>query len=305
MKTVIAIALLLVTGSVSAASITGTASCRYSALNQSRPFYGNQGSCITITDTNFKPGSANDFAAAPVLPGAQVGASYSLRALFGDLGAFSDAYANASFSSNGIDTIAPHLASNARVDTAFQEGVVLASTILSIGTPVSVRYSGRFEGEIVNLGSTGNGPTTFGFAFASFSLGGQPGTFGEQFCIGFAQAFCTRDKSGSFSYTFQAKIGDRFLMQSALETYVEVNAISSQSNPFIRVSSTAASFDSAHTFLDPASSNFYIQSDSGHDYTSPVPEPSTGLLLVSGLMVLLHRHRVSSILGRRNCVVLA
>lgn len=299
--------------SAHAAAITGTASCGYSAVNNSRPFYGDQGNCIAVTDMNFTPGSTNDFAAAPaVLPGVQVGASYSLRALFGDLGAYADAYAYGSFISNRIDTytIAPQLDSIARVNAAFQDEIALASNILSVGAPVSVRYSGRFEGDIIEFGNVGNGATGLSSIFASFSLGGDTiETIGEQFCIGFAQTFCTRVTSGSFSYTFNAKIGDRFSLQSSLETFVDARAILSESNPFIRVSSTADALNSAHTFLDPVSSDFYLLAESGHDYTSPfissVSEPSTGLLLAGGLMALLCRHRVRSASVRLNGSLIA
>lgn len=281
-----------------AATITGTASCGYSALNNSRPFYADQGSCIAVTDLNFTPGSTNDFAVSPAeLPGAQVGASYSLRALFGDLGGYADAYAYGSYSSNGIETIAPQLASIARVNAAFQDGITLASNTLSVGTPVSVRYSGSFEGDITQFGYTGNGATGVSTIFASFTLGGSAiGSIGEQFCLGFVQTFCTRVESGFFSYTFEAKIGDRFSLQSTLETFVDAHAILSSTNPFMTVSSTADALNSAHTFLDPLSSDFYILAESGHDYASPpissVPEPSTGLLLAGGLMALLCRQRV-------------
>lgn len=224
-------------------------------------------------------------------------ASYVYRSNFGDLGVYAAGGGTGSVRVNPFGDRYEGIVMfgyDSAVNLQFRDTVRLTSNTLAIGTPISFNLSGQLEGSILNGQLiSGYQGTSFSAMTATISLVGP---------VGVNLAFCTSNIAscnllqqrpfGSYDVQVSARIGDVFELDATLESTVSTQYRTDDtlfSSSYYRADSADA-FNSLHVFLGGNNEVSFV-ADSGHAYTSPVPEPGTTVLFGTGLFALLLRSR--------------
>lgn len=146
------------------------------------------------------------------------------------------------------------------------------SATLAYGTPVYLRLAASLDSNV-----TATTPNSYTWASASIGVGSDGISVYDDGTL----STDSRSRSG----LVELFVGEPSALSIDLTASVE--AIANQAAP--SDVSTADASDTAVFHLDPASSDFYLASDSGMDYSTPVPEPATIWACVIGCALLARR----------------
>ena len=283
-----------------AASLEGSARCNaYASGVFSGQPVATDLRCVTVIPSNAAPAAGErrfvpgeTYNSGVISSPGWVNASYVYRSNFGDLGVYAggggvgDVHINPSGERHEGIVLFGY---DSAVNLQFRDVVTLTSNTLAVGTPVVFNLSGQVEGSILNgqliAGYQG---TSFVAMTATISLIGP---------VGVSLSFCTANVAtcnlpqqrpfGSYDVQVSARIGDVFQLDATLESTVSTQYRTDDTLLFSNYykADSADAFNSLHVFLQ-SDSAVSFDTESGHHYTTPVPEPSAPVLFGIGFFAL-------------------
>jgi hypothetical protein len=168
---------------------------------------------------------------------------------------------------------------DANASAEFRDLLMVSSSTVPAGTPVSLRFTLWFAGFVTASGGAVNGQNTSEYSVSStLSFGSGLSAVGVNFSG--RDLTPATPVSESRSVTIGANVGDTLV----LDGFLQVHA-------WVAKGGTAVSDfgQTAHFYGDSLTPGVTLLGESGRDYTSPapVPEPATPVLLGGGLLALL------------------
>lgn len=295
----IGITFVLASACPSFASVTISAGCEvFTSSIGSEP--GVQTACVsTSLDTRFpvEPLSlAKVYSSGANPPVAGVNAGYGVRADYGSLGislqtaatadifnsahewqfAYASAYANAEFADQILIT-SPAL--NPPETTKIVVSGYL-DVIISERFSGFAAYRGGLTGLEYNVGvnfQSGTSPNSATFTYFPESSNSSAIAIPKDLPI------------QEYSFIFEVPVGQPFTLSSSFSGKLFVTAQSLDRRPestFSNATVAVLALNTAVTYVDLVEQGFFVSTSSGHDYATPVPEPSPTSLAICGVVFI-------------------
>jgi hypothetical protein len=264
----------------SAAQLSASASCEanngINVLN-----------CTPVSPANYVPPNT-------VTNAVMVGigeATYSVRANYGNVGIYLNAETRAS--SGPVTTFA-----TASANASFSDEVLISSNTLALGTPIVATTTFAIDGRARGQATSIPGEVTassYAWLRANYNIS-QQGPVGPllqfsgcsatsaQFAAGCSDVYAS--ETVTYSFAFNTFIGAVLLVSGDLGGQVNATVgANAAAGAFPMNFGTVSSLNSSHTYFTAPNASFV--GGTGHNYAAPVPEPTSGAMLLAGVTVLL------------------
>jgi len=286
---------LLATSNAAYAAVTVSASCSASTreYDQVSGIVDTWDNCSNIFDGTPFTGTVSGSALQTNINSSTSYADYSARGDYGNLGV---AVSSQSVHPNTIYNDYEGANSQASVFVDARDTILVTSSQLAQGTPVTLSLAGYFDGTLsgsANINAN-QGAATYAYIYSLIEIGSSYNGSSFIDTFNFSAGFQNdgpgqeADTSGffrSYSDTLNAYVGSSISIRSVLQAGSQTGAHNGifLAEGSAEAQSSATSMNSLTTYLTPITAGVQLIAQSGHDYAAPVPEPAAWAMLLAGL----------------------
>jgi hypothetical protein len=153
-----------------------------------------------------------------------------------------------------------------------RDTITVTSPVLPVGTEVELLFTLTLDSSVTTSGPA----TAIGSVVAQLYLDDE----GSPFFLQVSDDNFSDPPARTVTQMVMFHVGDVLPLLHGLS--IGAFAFAENDNPGAAAAEVLA-MNTSNAFIDPVTSNVFLESGSGHNYASPVPEPGALLLLGSGL----------------------